>query len=558
MLRTTRTLGVALVASALCGCLGEISAPRPVRSDTCSSPSDFDVPTQALRRMTPEEYVATGRDLLEQPELPLTLPEPSGPIITEQETIALAAAAERLVGTGGHLRHAPCAVDGAHDPACATAFIRAFGKSAFRRPLHPEEVQWLEGVYTRTRNLPDLSPPISFRESLDAVALVVLQAPQYVYHVEEGAEDATAPEGLRRTTGFERAARLSYSLWGTLPDAELIVAAENGMLETAEQVRAQARRLLEDPRAELTVRRFASRWLGLNATTGTPSLDQLTKDGDKFPFDSPGLRRAMREESEALYQRVFFQEQGSFQSLMTTTQAYVNGPLAELYGVSGGPSSAEEFAWVQLDPAQRAGLFTRAAFLAQHSGREYQSPIRRGVHVFREVLCQNLGPPPPDVNNVPFVPGQDGVPLSTRQTTEVKTQGTDCQSCHAQVNPLGYPFENYDAMGGWQTAETGISPDGSPFTVAVDSTVTLPTSSDLAGPVQGPVAMVTRLAQSEQARNCMAEHWFEHVNQRKVTRADHCSLSAAKTRFAETDDMRELVLEVLASASTLYLRPQAQ
>lgn len=557
MLRTTSALGAALLLSALGGCQGEISAPRPVRSDTCSNTADFDVPTQSVRRLSPEELRATGRDLMEAPSLELTLPNASGPIITEQETIALGAAAEAMVATGGHLRFAPCDVDGAHDAACATAFIQAFGQSAFRRPLHAEESEWLEGVYAQVRALSDHTPPITFREALDAVAQVVLQSPQFAYHLEEGSEDPAAPEGLRRTTGFERASRLSYALWGTAPDATLMAAAETGALETPDQVRQQARRLLQDPRAERTVRRFASRWLGLDASTGAPSLEQLTKDTSRFPFDGPVLRSAMREESEALYRHVFFEAGGSFRTLMTTTRAWVNGPLAELYGVTGGPSGEEEFAWVELDPAQRAGLFTRAAFLTKHAGRDYQSPIRRGVHLFREVLCQNLGPPPPDVNNVPFVPGQDGVPLSTRETTEVKTQGADCQSCHAQVNPLGYPFENYDAMGQWQLTESGTSADGTPFTVPVDSTVTLPASSGLAGRVEGPVALAAKLAESEQALSCIAENWFEHINRRLVTRADHCSLAAARTRLVETDDMRELVVELLAGAPTLYLRPQA-
>jgi hypothetical protein len=472
-----------------------------------------------------------------------------GEIISAHEVETLSDVAGELAASDGHDSYAPCELDGSADEACARGFIEAFGKQAFRRPLDGDEKAWLFGVYQDVIAA-DVTPAFTFREAIGAVAEVTLQAPQHVYVHEQGVADPSLPDGVRRLTGHERATRLSYLMASTTPDAELMAAADNGELNDMDGVRAQAERLLDAPAAREMVRAFASSWLRLNDTPQHPSLEKLTKNGEKFPLDSPELRTAMRTESEHLYERAFFEAGQTFASLLTGTDAYVDGPLAELYGVSDGPSEPGDFQWVALPSAERAGIFTRAAFLTSTANADYQSGVLRGVHLYRHVLCQPLPDPPANVDNTPPEPSDSSTPKSVRQLFETKTAG-DCQSCHGFVNPLGFAFEGYDALGQFQTTESGEL-DGEPFSVPVDSSATL-AAGDLQGPVSDAVALSRMLAESDMAHDCMVEAWFERALSREPSTNEACGLDAIKARFRDSSDLRELLLQIAASDSALYI-----
>jgi len=500
-----------------------------------------------LRRLSPDEYASTARALLGDDSLAPRLEAHVGEIISAHEVETLSDVAGELAAGAGHEKHVPCELDGAADETCARGFIEAFGKQAFRRPLEENEKAWLFGVYEGVLAA-DVTPAFTFREAIETVAEVALQAPQHVYVHEQGVADPSLPDGVRKLTGYERATRLSYLIAGTTPDSELMAAADSGELDTAEGVRAQAERLLDAPAARDMVRAFASSWLKLNDTPQHPSLEKLTKNGDKFPLDNPELRSAMRTESEHLYERAFFEE--GFASLLTSTDAYVDGPLAELYGVSDGPSEAGDFQWVELSSDERAGIFTRAAFLTSTANADYQSGVLRGVHLYRHVLCQPLPDPPANVDNTPPEPSDSSTPKSVRQLFETKTSG-DCQSCHGLVNPLGFAFEGYDALGQFQTSESGEL-DGEPFTVPVDSSATL-AAGDLTGAVSDAIELSRMLAESDMAHDCMVEAWFERALSREPSEGEACGLEPIKARFRESSDLRELLLQLAASDSALYI-----
>jgi hypothetical protein len=253
-----------------------------------------------------------------------------------------------------------------------------------------------------------------------------------------------------------------------------------------------------------------------------------------------------------LYEDVFFQQKGSFRALFNSNRAYVNGPLAALYGVSGSSTTADQFAWVTLDPAQRAGILTRAAFLTSLAGSTYQSPVLRGVFVMRSVLCQPLPPPPPDVDNKPPVPSSSTALRSVRSLIEAKTAGTSCQTCHHMINPIGFALENYDAMGAWQTQESG-SVDGKPYTVSVDATSTVGVA-DLTGAVNGGVELSALLAESHEARSCAIAKWFERALARPAGDDDQCLLADLDARLERTDDLKDLVLSLASSDQALFVK----
>jgi hypothetical protein len=537
------------------GTPGDPNGTGPASNLTCTG-GKIPASPVALHRLSPEEYSNTARDLLSAPNADPKLEPPTDNVITELEVASLNGAAHDLVALKSHRSFVPCDVNGAQDAACAGKFIDKFGEQAFRRPLEADEQTWLRGVYTKVSALTGVTPAITFAESIDAVAEVILQSPQVVYINEVGVADASLPADVRRLTGYERASRLSYLLWSTMPDEALRTAAGGGALDTAAGVRSQAERLLGDPRARQMVRRFASTWLGLDATTLHPALETISKNKTKFAYDNADLRAGMRQETESLYEHVFFDKNGSFKALLTSTDAYVNGPLATLYGVKGGPTSATQYAWVTLDPAQRAGVFTRGAFLASEASADYQSPVHRGVFVMRNTLCQNLPPPPPNVDNTPPVPNAASQLRSVRSLLDAKTQGGSCQSCHGMINPIGFTLENYDAMGAWQTQEKGTV-DGMPYTVDVDAKATLK-AADLTGAVSGGVELSSLLASSDDARTCVIQKWFEKALARTASDDDKCLMADLQSQLKANDDLKGLVVALASSDAALFIKEPAQ
>jgi len=546
-----------LLCLLLLGCEGAITAPPPaspeipvdpitgepipVEPDPCEG-ATLQVPAPVMRRLTPDQLANTWRDVLKDTAAAPLLDPPAAIDITELEVERLAAAAHELVTRRKHDTYVPCNVSGAGSMACAQGFITAFGRAAFRRELNADELQWLTARYTATKNLTGVTPVITFKEAIDTVAEVMLQSPQLYYVAERGRGPGVTP-----LTGYERATRLSYLLWNTTPDTALLDAARDGVLDTADGVKAQAERLLADPRGHAMVRRFASSYLGLDKSPTHPSLEMLTKDPAKYPLDSPALRVAMRGESEALFERAFFDEGGSFKTLMTTKKARVNGSLARLYGVAG-PANDTTFQWVDLGN-DRAGLFTRAAFLTSTAAELQASPTRRGVQIYRHALGRSLADPPADVDNTPLQPKPGA--LSVRDQIDQRTQGAVCQSCHALINPIGHVLGHYDAIGAYQQNETGTQ-GGMPYSVPVDATATL-NAGDIKGELSGGPALAEALANSRNASDCMADAFVERALQRKPGAAEACLQHRARVTLRSTDDMRQVLLTLVSSDEALHI-----
>jgi len=516
----------------------------------------LDVAPAGLRRLTPAQYLNSARDLLGDAQLELDLDPDTGQAVTLLGAEKLNAAADFIVSRSDAWTKEifPCDTSGEGTSACVDEFIATFGRRAFRHPLKDKEIAWLRGVFDQART------EQTFKDSLLIVLRVMLQSPQFVYFLERGG-DATAglPDGVRPLTGWERASRLSYFLWNTTPDDELLAAAESGALDTVDGVEAQAERLLGDARVHTTVKDFFIDWLELNGAPSHPGLDEGTKNPDLYPEDSPALRVAMRKEVEALIDRVVFEDKGTLDKLVTTTDAYVNASLAKLYGVAG-PSDDATFEWVMLPADQRAGLFTRAAFLTTYAGTSVKSPIRRGAYLVKKAMCIALGKPPPNAADVPVMGGTvDGTHKTVRQDVESKTSTGVCVGCHSIINPAGFAFENFDALGKWQTKETGTD-DAGPFSLPIDASGSIPVFDEdgvmASGTVavQGPVEMSKALAETPGVRACLSTRWFATALHRVPADQDQTTVDALNETLASGATIHDVVSTMVHSDAFLFLR----
>jgi hypothetical protein len=501
-----------------------------VASGDCAAPQ---VGAERIHRLTPSEYTSSLRTLLGSEALEPVVDADREPIATLDAVRKWYNAADAAVPmTAAWLSaYGSCNPEG--DVECATTLYETFAERAFRRPLKEDERAWLAESWGK------LPAAASVALRLETISELILQAPQFLYLYTEG-----APSGaVNVLDGYERAQRLSYFLWDSLPDQALLDAAKAGELTTSAGMRTHAERMLADERAKPVLRSFLSHWLELDGAAILPSLAETPKDPKLFPGFDAVLRQSMRRELEMFMDRVMFEKDGSLDELFSGTRAYVNAPLAKLYGVNG-PSSADQWAWVDLDPSKRAGMLTRAGFLAVHASQNVTSPIRRGVYMLKEVLCVALPSPPANVDNTPLeVTGGDIT--TVRQATLQRTGNPTCAGCHVQINELGFAFEHYDAIGRWQDAEAGTG-------AVIDASATLSKAGEgLDGPVDGAVELSQRLAKSPAVAECATRKWFEVALRRSPVTLDACSVQKISAKTAETRSIRELLLTMVESDAFL-------
>lgn len=390
----------------------------------------------------------------------------------------------------------PCEGD---DAVCAELFIEEFGKKAFRRPLEAGEVIAFKTLYSR------LAPSLGHQEALTAVIEATLQSPQFLYRVEA---PRLAPEtGAVPLGPYEMASRLSYFLWGTMPDDELMAAADTGTLTSSADIEQQTRRMLADPRARERVLEFHREWLA------TSALSSLTRD------DAPeGFAASLEHSLDAFVDDIFWTEGATLADLLTSPIVYVDPVLAKLYGL---PSPDEGFEPQDLRP-RRSGILTQPALLALLANSNQSSPIRRGVFVRERLLCSPVPAPPPTVDNSPPDPDPN---LTTRERFAVHTESDDCATCHLAIDPIGFAFEGFDELGRSRTEENGLS---------VDTSGALVKSGDarIDGPLDDATELSERLATSHAVRRCVTDKWFTFAMGRTANSTDQCALEPTHDEVA--------------------------
>jgi hypothetical protein len=327
---------------------------------------------------------------------------------------------------------------------CAEKIVDRLASAAYRRPLNSADRKALMSFYEQ--GAAEGGFEIGIRTALEAI----LASPHFIFRLEE--LPANARPGQRYAIGdLDLASRLSFFLWGTPPDEELIALARKGGLQDPNVVQAQTRRLLSDPRAEALATRFAAQWLRLQ------DLDKNHPDALQFPDFHTQLGQAMRRETELFFYSIV-RDDRSILDLYRADYTYLNEALANHYGIRGvtGP----EFRRVQYPDDSRRGLFGHASVLTLTSHANRTSPVLRGKWVMEVLLGTPPPPPPPGVPDLEKTEGsKEGRLLTTRERMELHRSNVICRSCHQYMDPIGLALDNFDVTGQWRIRENGMPLD---------------------------------------------------------------------------------------------------
>jgi hypothetical protein len=421
----------------------------------------------------------------------------------------------------------PCDPAARGEAVCLDQFLDGFGKRAWRRPLEPAEREGLHKTFTQAKEA-------GFADGIGAVIQVMLLSPQFMYRVERGV--AVAGAGYLRLDGFELASRLSYLLWASMPDDQLLAAAEGGSLQSAEQVLAQARRMLADPRAARTTSRFTDQWLRHEEIAG------LEKEEMVYTTFKPELRPLLHAEARALFDDVLWKGDGKLDTLLTAPYTFMNGPLATFYGQKG--ITGDAFQKVTLDPKQRAGFLSQGGFLGVLGVNDggLTSLVYRGVFVRERLLCQHVTDPPPDAPDMQ--PMFDPATTTARKWSQDRQQIALCGACHAAFDPIGLGFEHFDGVGLYRTLDHGQPVDASGELLA----------TDVDGPFTGVPELARKLAGSRQVHDCLATQLFRYGHGREATDGDACTIDRLKAVSNTSGGSWKELLLALTQTDAFLLR----
>ena len=327
---------------------------------------------------------------------------------------------------------------------CARQILATLGRRAYRRPVAEGDLEQLLTFYQAGRQKG------TFEAGIESALRLMLTSPKFLFRIEESPA-GTPPGAVHRVTDWELASRLSFFLWSSIPDDELLNVAEQGRLADPVVLDRQVRRMLADPRARALVDNFAGQWLFLR------NLQNVRPDRDEFPNFDDNLRQAFRRETE-LFVESILREDRSVLDLLTANDTFVNKRLARHYGIPHIYGS--RFRRVALGDEARRGLLGQGSILAVTSYPNRTSPVLRGKWILDNVLGT---PPPPPPPNVPALKEdlEGGKAVSVRERLEEHRKNAACASCHRVMDPLGFSLEHFDAIGQWRTQDAGRAIDAS-------------------------------------------------------------------------------------------------
>jgi len=415
--------------------------------------------------------------------------------------------------------------------SCAQAFIRSFGKRAFRRTIDDDDVTSLMVVYKAGCEVGiDDDMADRFANGLSYVVRAMLQAPDFLYLAELGDPSAESGSTTRMLTD-EIASALSFSVVGMAPDDELANAAAQDRLGTPRVRAEQAARLIAaHPNGWMRqMRQFVSEWLGINF-----NKPDWAKDPGAVPAFSDALKDALQTETDMLIDDWATEPSGAgLDLLLTGSSTFVNEINAPVYGLSvtGGG-----FQKVSLDATERAGILTLGGFLGSTSHVGETSPVIRGKVIMQRLLCRE--PPPPPANVPPLPPRDPVAPTTTRARYAAHLADGACRGCHELFEPMGNAFEGYDALGAYRTEQNGVPVDTSGALVASDGAQT---------PVTGAVELVNLLAEDPDVLVCVTRQLFRFTVGRNEVAYDDCALEEATRSLTASGDLRDVVSSIVSS-----------
>ncbi len=419
------------------------------------------------------------------------------------------------------------ALDVGEDGACLDAFVRRLGLLTHRRPLDDTEFQFFRNEVYQGGNA------VTSEDLRDLVAVMFAQ-PNFLFHV----------EGTGELTGYELASRLSYQLWDSMPDDALFAAAESGSILTNEGWETEVERVLNDPRAERSMRSFLWEWFRfdhINTASSGNGADFEAVAGH-LGLDS-GFDQAVEDELVDLFMHVL-RTGGTFEDFFLAEGTMTTHPvLADIYGVE--PASPGEMR--ALGP-ERRGLLTRVGLLLSRAEvalptvNSITHPILRGVFIRRQITCDNLPAAPGGAMD--DLPSVDRTMVGSREATEILTSPLACSQCHGNINPTGYALEAFDAIGQLRTDEPLFDSDGNEtMRLPINDEVTVFESDD---PVRGGEELSQVLYDSEKVAACFARHYVRFsLGRTERVVEDGCLLRTMDEAIDDGRPLAEVITSVL-------------
>jgi Protein of unknown function (DUF1592)/Protein of unknown function (DUF1588)/Protein of unknown function (DUF1595)/Protein of unknown function (DUF1585)/Protein of unknown function (DUF1587) len=524
----------------------------------CNDSSALNVSVSPFSRLTTGQYIRSLRDLVAPVklddnlglDLPVEASDKAGflnnwesqtveaKVVEQYELISRNVAAKVVAGLST-LGIAACVApkDATGETACGAAFIDEFGSRAYRRPLSTEERQRLRALFDSSYKSWGLSDALSLLSS------VIFSSPQFLYRIEEGGDDG---DGRLKLTGHEVATRLSYLIWGTTPDKALMDLAASGALDTSEGLQDEALRMLGDPRASTGLSDFSGQWLRFNKLA--VDLSASKKDLKRFTDYNDAAATASFSGLRRFVEASLFGDEGGIQTLLSSNKAWVNSASASLYGpdVKATGTALTE---VALDPEQRRGFLTQAAVMAGFAHETVQAPVQRGVFVLEHLLCSPPPPPPPNVAPAPVAEATD-VETTREKFVRAHEGQTACRSCHQRIDAVGFTFENYNAVGRWQTTE----PIAGGKTLPIDSSGAITDTFDADGTFDNAVQLIDKLVPSEQVAQCFVTNFYQYALARELVEEDGCSIAATTDQVIDSKGSFASLLKAAVKSNQFRFR----
>jgi len=411
-------------------------------------------------------------------------------------------------------------------PGCARTIVADLARRAFRSPPAPDEIEKLTRLVIVAQQR-----GASFAEGVGVAIEAMLVSPDFLFRIEKDAR--VKKNGAYPLNDYELASRLSYFLWSSIPDEELLDCAASGKLRKPAVLEAQVRRMLDDPKSARLVENFGGQWLEIRR------LESVKPDARKFPDFDDYLRYSMRRETELFFQDIIHNDR-SILDFLDARYSFVNQRLAEFYGIPG--VTGTEFRKVDLGDSHRGGVLTQASVLTVSSYANRTSPVLRGKWILENLLNAAPPPPPPDVPNLDEA--AIGTSMSLRQQMEKHRTNPVCAGCHSMMDPLGFAMENYNGIGKWRTRDgrfpidaSGKLPDGQTFQGA----------SGLEEILRGKAKAFAR---------CLTEKMLTYALGRGLESYDNPTVDGIVNRVAEQQyRFSSLVMEVVKSFPFEYEKP---
>jgi mono/diheme cytochrome c family protein len=403
--------------------------------------------------------------------------------------------------------------------------IENFASRAFRRPVTTDEVEKFLRLYDGAAGRGE-----NFDDATRLAMKAILVSPPFLFRIETD-RDSKEPYAIG---DYELASRLSYFIWSSMPDDELLDLAKRGTLHEDAVLERQARRMLKDPKSVALAENFASQWLGFRKLQTTAQPDR-----ERFPKFTAAVRDAMYDESVLFFDSVFREDRGLL-TLIDADYTFLNEALARHYGIPN--ISGEEMRRVELKDANRGGILCLGSVLTVNSYPLRTSPVLRGRWVLDAVLGTPPPPPPPDV---PKIPDDDRAPdgLSIRQRLERHRQDPNCAACHARMDPIGFGLENFDPVGRWRTTAADKP---------IDSAGVLVSGEAFNGPAELKKVL---LGKKDQFAKNVSEKLLAYALGRGIEYYDQPAVQKITGGLARNDDRAgTLVTEIVKSYPFRYRR----